>query len=282
MLQNKTINRVKELRGTEVSKNLQQADLKRRFSGVGRLYTPEGQKNINGSHFIVVGLGGVGSWVVESLVRTEVGRITLIDLDNVAESNTNRQIQALEGNYGKPKVQALAERIALINPECRVDCIEDFIEPDNVEELLPEEGIIIDCIDNVRAKAAMINIAVKRGQPIITCGAAGGRKDPLRIKIDDLAVTKGDPLLSRVRARLRKEYGFPKKESSGKTKKFRVPAVFSDEEILKPSEQCELQTMGGLSCAGYGSGIVVTASVGLAASALALRNVAAGRTITAV
>ncbi|WP_438696976.1 tRNA threonylcarbamoyladenosine dehydratase, partial [Turicimonas muris] len=92
-----------------MSKNLEQADLKRRFSGVGRLYTPAGQKNINESHFIVVGLGGVGSWVAESLARTEVGHITLIDLDNVAESNTNRQIQALDGNYGKPKVQALAE-----------------------------------------------------------------------------------------------------------------------------------------------------------------------------
>lgn len=259
-----------------MSKNLEQADLKRRFSGVGRLYTPAGQKNIKESHFIVVGLGGVGSWVAESLARTEVGHITLIDLDNVAESNTNRQIQALDGNYGKPKVQALAERIALINPACKVECIEDFIEPDNVDEMLPKDGVVIDCIDNVRAKAAMINTALKRGQTIITCGAAGGRKDPLRIKIDDLALTKGDPLLSRVRARLRKEYGFPRKNVSGKVTKFKVPAVFSDEEVLQPNEQCELQTMGGLSCAGYGSGMVVTASVGLAASALALRNVAAG------
>lgn len=262
-----------------MSENLEQADLKRRFSGVGRLYTPAGQKNINESHFIVVGLGGVGSWVAESLARTEVGNITLIDLDNVAESNTNRQIQALDGNYGKPKVQALAERIVLINPACQVECIEDFIEPDNVDEMLPKDGIVIDCIDNVRAKAAMINTALKRGQTIITCGAAGGRKDPLRIQIDDLALTKGDPLLSRVRARLRKEYGFPRKNVSGKVTKFKVPAVFSDEEVLQPNEQCELQTMGGLSCAGYGSGMVVTASVGLAASALALRNVAAGNKI---
>lgn len=259
-----------------MSDNLERADIKRRFSGVGRLYTPTGEENIKKSHFIVVGVGGVGSWVVESLTRTEVGHLTLIDLDNVAESNTNRQIQALQGNYGKPKVFALAERIALINPMCRVECIEDFVEPENVEEILPRDGIIIDCVDNVRAKAAMINAAVKRGQPIITCGAAGGRKDPLRIRIDDLALTKGDPLLSRVRARLRKEYGFPKKDVSGKAKKFKVAAVFSDEEVLKPDGQCEVQTMGGLSCAGYGSGVVVTASVGLAAAALALRNVASG------
>lgn len=158
----------------------------------------------------------------------------MIDLDNVAESNTNRQIQALDGNYGKPKVQALAERISLINPACKVECIEDFIEPDNVEEILPKDGIVIDCIDNVRAKAAMINTALKRGQTIITCGAAGGRKDPLRIKIDDLALTKGDPLLSRVRARLRKEYAFPKKSVSGKSRNLRCRQYFPTKRFSSP------------------------------------------------
>lgn len=237
------------------------------------MYTPVGRDAIVSSHFIVVGLGGVGSWVVEALARTEAGRLTLIDLDNVAESNTNRQIQALTGNFGKPKVQALAERIALINPNCKVDVIEDFIEEENVEELLPVNGIVLDCIDNVRAKAAMINTALRRKQEIFVCGAAGGRVNPFNINTADLALATGDPLLSRVRACLRKQFGFPKIESNKKIKKFGVTAVFSNEPIQKPSSQCEIQTMGGLSCAGYGSGVVVTASLGLAAASIALNSV---------
>ncbi len=248
-------------------------DFARRFGGVERLYTPEGAKSIQAHSFVVVGLGGVGSWVAEALVRTSAMNLTLIDLDNVAESNTNRQIQALNNNYGKPKTQALTERFLQINPLCKVTQIEDFIDEENVEKLLPSAAVVIDCIDNAKVKAAMIACCVKRKQTIITCGGAGGRKNPLRITSGDLALTRGDPLLSRVRSILRKNYGFPKIGSSGKAKKFGVTSVYSDEPMQSPSQCCAAQTQHGLACAGYGSSVVVTASMGLAAVSVALGTI---------
>ena len=249
-------------------------DYTRRFGGGGRLYGEEGAAKLAQAHVCVVGVGGVGSWAVEALARTDVRRLSLIDLDNVAESNTNRQIQALGQEYGRAKIDVLKDRIALINPRCTVTCIEDFVDEDNVAELVPEDAVVLDCIDQVRAKAALIHLCRRRKQFVVTSGAAGGRVNPLCIKTGDLGRITGDPLLASVRYRLRKAYGFPKGPAKpGKLPPaFNVAAVYSDEPVKKPmAGACEVDPQTrGLACSGYGSGVVVTASMGMAAASIAL------------
>jgi len=246
------------------------ADLERRFGGVARLYGKDGAERLKQAHVCVVGIGGVGSWSAEALARTGIGRITLIDLDMVAESNTNRQIHALGDIYGKAKVDAMAERILAINPACRVNCIEDFVTPDNVAQLLDQDfSLVIDAIDQVRAKAAMIAFCRRRKLPIIVGGAAGGQIDPTQIRSSDLSQTIQDPLLAKVRALLRKEYGF----SRDSKKKFGVPAVFSTEPLRYPDKAASCTSdagPAGLSCAGFGSSVCVTSVFGMAAASLAI------------
>lgn len=246
------------------------ADLERRFGGVARLYGKDGAERLRQAHVCVVGIGGVGSWSAEALARTGIGRITLIDLDMVAESNTNRQIHALGEIYGKAKVEAMAERILAINPACRVNCIEDFVTPDNVAQVFDQDfSLVIDAIDQVRAKAAMIAFCRRRKLPIIVGGAAGGQIDPTQIRSSDLSQTIQDPLLAKVRALLRKEYGFSR---DGK-KKFGVPAVFSTEPLRYPDKAASCATDAGptgLSCAGFGSSVCVTSVFGMAAASLAI------------
>lgn len=247
------------------------ADLERRFGGVARLYGADGALRLRQAHVCVVGIGGVGSWSVEALARTGIGRITLIDLDMVAESNTNRQIHALGEIYGQAKVDAMAERIRAINPDCQVNCIEDFVTPDNVEQLLSGDfSVVVDAIDQVRAKAAMIAFCRQRKLPIIVGGAAGGQVDPTQIRLSDLSQTIQDPLLAKVRALLRKEYGFSR---DGK-KKFGVPAVFSTEPLRYPDKNlsCDAERgPAGLNCAGFGSSVCVTSVFGMAAAAEAIK-----------
>lgn len=255
-------------------------DFERRFGGVARLYGKEGAKAIRETRFCVVGVGGVGSWAVEALARTGAENLTLIDLDNVAESNTNRQIQALGEAYGMAKVEALKSRIALINPRARVECIEEFVDEENAADLIPGDAIVIDCIDQVRAKAALIAHCRAGKQFIVVSGAGGGRTNPLEIREGDLGRISGDPLLASVRYRLRKAYGFPKAApDAGKPGKplpplFRVAAVYSAEPVKKPlgDEACSVETTAGLACSGYGSGIVVTASFGMAAASIAMKE----------
>lgn len=262
------------------------ADRARRFGGVARLYGADALAAFERARVAVIGIGGVGSWAAEALARSAVGELTLIDLDNVAESNTNRQIHALDGNYGKPKVDAMAERIALIDPACRVVKIEDFVEPDNLDALLGGGfDYIVDAIDSVRTKVALIAWCVGRAQPLVTVGGAGGQLDPTRIRIDDLAQTIQDPLLSKVRAQLRKQHGFPR----GPKARFKVSAVYSDEPLIYPEVAvCDVDDVAmhtatdaqapgptGLNCAGFGSSVCVTASFGFAAAAHALRALAA-------
>jgi tRNA A37 threonylcarbamoyladenosine dehydratase len=263
------------------------ADHPRRFGGVARLYGAAALQAFERCHVAVVGIGGVGSWVAEALARSAIGRLTLIDLDHVAESNTNRQIHALNGNYGKPKVGAMAERIAAIHPQCVVTQVEDFVEADNLDARL---GIgydfIVDAIDSVRTKTALIAWCVRHRVPLVTVGGAGGQLDPTRIRIDDLARTIQDPLLAKVRAQLRKHHGFPR----GPKAKFNVPAVYSDEPLIYPqAAACDLDggeaahagapDIGtapiGLNCAGFGSSVCVTGSFGFAAAAYVLRVLAA-------
>lgn len=238
----------------------------RRFGGIDRLYGPGSLQHLARAHVCVIGIGGVGSWAAEALARCGVGKITLIDLDHIAESNTNRQIHALEGEYGRAKVCAMAARIALIHPACLVQTIDDFITPENVATCLPGCDAVLDAIDDNRAKAALINHCRRLNLPVVTTGGAGGRRDPTRIQIADLARTEHDPLAAKLRALLRKDYGFPR----GPKQVFGVDCVFSTEPVTRPQRDtsCELPaTPQGLNCAGYGSVVMVTASFGMAAAA---------------
>lgn len=247
-------------------------DFNRRFGGIGRLYGEAAQQRLATAHCCVIGIGGVGSWAAEALARTGVGELTLIDLDNVAESNVNRQVHAISGEFGKPKVQAMAERIALIHPECRVNLIEDFVEADNLERYLaPRYDFVLDAIDSVRAKVALIAWCQRQKQPLIVSGAAGGQIDPTKICIDDLSRTTQDPIAAKLRAQLRKHHGFPRDLK----KKFGVPCVYSTEVLRYPTQSCATTTASGLNCAGFGSSMMVTASFGMAAAAYAVAQLAA-------
>ncbi len=260
-----------------------EVDFVRRFGGVSRLYGDVGLAKLQNAHIIVIGVGGVGSWAVEALARNAVGQLTLIDLDNVAESNVNRQIQALQDNFGLAKVTAMQRRILQINPKCVVHEVEDFITPDNVQMLLwAEYNIVLDCTDDAKAKVALAVHCKEKNIPLLTSGSAGGRLDPTKLKVDDLAFVTGDKLLAKVRNQLRRNHGFPKAhdgKSSFKRKQlvFGVTCVFSDEPTIKPEQLCETDTTGltGLNCAGYGSSVNVTATFGFAMAQLAINQLLA-------
>lgn len=268
------------------------ADLDRRFGALSRLYGPEAPSRIRNAHVAVAGLGGVGSWTVEALARCGVGALTLIDLDHIAESNVNRQIHALSSTLGQSKVDAMAERVLAINPECRITRVDDFVSPENVGEVLPGPyTVIIDCTDQAAAKIAMILHARALGVPMLLCGGAGGKTDPLALRAGDLSGAVNDALLSKLRNKLRREHGFPRaSDKNGKALK-RVPKMgvhalwFDQPAILpdawtKPREgEDDMGASGlnlapqGLSCAGYGSVVTVTAAMGMAAANEALRLV---------
>jgi tRNA A37 threonylcarbamoyladenosine dehydratase len=246
-------------------------DFERRFGGIDRLYGAGALARLAAAHVCVVGIGGVGSWAAEALARCGVGRLSLIDLDHIAESNTNRQIHALAGNYGCAKVDAMARRIAAINPACQVSAIDDFITVENVAAVLPDCDAVLDAIDDGRAKAALIAHCRAEGRLVVTTGGAGGRRDPTRLRVADLALTEHDPLAARLRAQLRKEYAFPREAKAA----FGVDCVYSTEAIVRPvleeGQNCATEGVArapqGLNCAGYGSVVMVTASFGMAAAA---------------
>lgn len=250
----------------------QAADLDRRFGGLARLYGVSGAARIRAASVAVVGLGGVGSWAAEALARSSVGRLTLIDLDHVSESNINRQSQALQSTLGQAKVQAMRERIAQINPECDIIGIEEFVDSANWPKLLPGRAdAVIDACDQVRAKAAMAAWARASGALFISAGAAGGKRLAHQVNIDDLAHATHDPLLAQLRHRLRKEHGAP---PAGK--KIGVSCVFSREAVLPPDASCAVEGDGSLNCHGYGSVVSVTATFGLCAAGWILDRLAAG------
>jgi tRNA threonylcarbamoyladenosine dehydratase len=245
-------------------------DAVRRFGGLARLYGLAGAQRIARSHVAVVGIGGVGSWAVEALARSGVGRLTLIDLDHVAESNINRQIHALGSTVGQAKVVAMRERILSINPACVVTCIEEFVEPGNWPHLLPQ-GIdaFIDACDNVRAKSAMAAWARANRALFVSVGAAGGKRHAHLVDIDDLSNTSHDPLLAQLRYRLRKEHGAPREG-----KKIGVSCVFSREAVRSPDASCLVAGDGTLNCHGYGSVVSVTATFGQCAAGWVLDQLA--------
>jgi len=245
------------------------ADPERRFGGLERLYGKGTVERLAVARVAVVGIGGVGCWVAEALARSGVGALKLIDPDNLAESNINRQIHALDDTLGQAKVTAMAARIRGIHPQCRVEAVEDFLTPENTATLLRDIDLVIDAIDNVRAKTAIAVHCRQTRLPLLMAGGAGGKTDPRRIWVGDLAHTTEDPLLSKVRARLRREHGFTREPG----KKFGVEVVTSDEPLRRPPT-CATGPQG-LSCAGYGSSMAMTASMGLFIAARALERLLA-------
>ncbi len=245
-----------------------------RFSSISRLYGEKAVEHFKQSHIAIVGLGGVGSWVVEALARTGIGAMTLIDMDEVCLSNVNRQIQALSSTVGQSKAQSLKERIGLIAPDCKVTAQEAYYTEKNAGILLETRfDYIIDAIDSVAHKCLLIAQARKHGLNIISCGGAGGKTDPTRLKVADLSKTRNDPLLTQVRKRLRKIHGFSKYSK----KKFHVDCVYSDEIPKYPhldgTISCEREKGADyrLNCDfGFGSSTMVTGSMGFTLTASVL------------
>lgn len=233
-------------------------NFEQRFGGIGRLYTPEGLAKLRQSHICVIGIGGVGSWAVEALARSGIGKITMIDMDDICVTNINRQIHALTSTVATLKTEAMKTRIAEINPECQVEIIDDFISPDNLADYLNRGyDYVIDAIDSVKTKAALIAYCKRNKIRLITTGGAGGQTDPSQIQIADLSKTIQDPLASKVRSLLRKEYHF----SQNPKRKFGVDCVFSTQPLIFPKmgEDCEISAT--MNCAnGFGAVTIVTAT----------------------
>ncbi|KGH27722.1 heme biosynthesis protein HemY [Comamonas testosteroni] len=250
---------------------MEEADVQRRFGGLERLYGVQGAARIRAAHVVVVGVGGVGSWTAEALARSGVSRLTLIDMDHVAESNINRQIHALTSTVGQAKIDAMRDRIAEINPACEVNCIDEFVDPDNWLQLLPADAdAVIDACDQIKAKAEMAAHARKTKQCFISVGAAGGKRMAHLVDIADLSATTHDPLLSQLRYRLRKQYGAPKDG-----KRMGVTCVFSREAVAPPDASCSIEGGdGSLNCHGYGSVVAVTATFGQCAAGWVLDQLA--------
>lgn len=249
-----------------------------RFGGLGRLLGAAALPRLHAAHVAVIGLGGVGSWVVEGLARSGVGALTLVDLDDVCVTNTNRQSHAHEGNIGRPKVEALAERVRAINPDCRVTTVPEFFTAQTAAPLLATRfDWVVDCIDRMSNKALLIAACVQRGQPVLSVGAAGGKRDATRIKVTDLGGSHGDDLLRLVRKKLRRDHGF----AHGEGNEYGVPCVSSNERPVYPradgtcSPEPEPGTTLRLDCAsGFGTGVFVTGAFGLVAAGEVVRRIA--------
>jgi tRNA A37 threonylcarbamoyladenosine dehydratase len=245
-------------------------DLELRFGGLRRLYGAEGLQRLLQAGVCVVGLGGVGSWAAEALARSAVGRITLVDLDDVCVSNVNRQVHALDGAIGRPKVEVMAERIRAIHPACEVRAVPEFFTAATAEKILEIRfDWVLDAIDQVANKCLLIARCRERNIPVVSAGGAGGRRNPAAIQVADLAQTTHDALLQRVRKKLRDDHGF----SRDPKKPFGVPCVFSTEAPAAPAEGCA----GRLDCdEGYGAASFVTGAFGLAAAGWIVCKIAAG------
>ncbi|AEC20570.1 hypothetical protein PT7_2030 [Pusillimonas sp. T7-7] len=286
-------------------------DLERRFGGLERLYGPASLGSLSAAHVAVAGIGGVGSWCAEALARTGIGALSLIDLDHIAESNINRQLHALNETLGQAKVMAMAQRVHGINPACRLQIIDDFVSPENVADLFAGDvRLIIDCTDQAQAKIAMILEARRRNIPIVVCGGAGGKTNPLSLRAGDLSAAVNDALLAKLRNTLRRQHGYPKAASqAGKVRK-RIPkmgvrSLWFDQAVLLPAQwqqakvkvpvmqapdrqelgliatqAPEASALQGLSCAGYGSVVTVTGAMGMAAANEAIQYFLNGKFVS--
>lgn len=251
------------------------SDYQLRFGGIARLYGNSQSEALRQANFCVIGIGGVGSWVAEALARNGVGQITLIDLDDLCVTNINRQIHALTSTVGLSKVDVMRDRIMQINPDCLVSTVEDFVTLENVRELLSNSfDYVIDAIDSVNVKSAIIAHCKRNKLPIITIGGAGGQVDPSKIATADLSQTYQDPLLAKVRNQLRREYNF----SRNVKRKFSIDAVFSSEQLRYPDAEGNVchakQSNDGamrLDCSGgFGAATHVTACFAFFAVAKAM------------
>jgi tRNA threonylcarbamoyladenosine dehydratase len=248
-----------------------------RFGGIGRLFGNDGAQHLRAAHVCVVGIGGVGSWAVEALARSGVGKITLVDLDDVCISNVNRQLHALTGSFGKPKVEVMAERVRLIQPDCEVHARQEFFLESNAETILSTPfDFVFDAIDRVSMKALLIALCCRKNIPVITAGGAGGRRDPTAIEVRDLAFSSNDRLLKHVRKELRSKHGFTQADKS-----FGVDCVFSREPVVfaqaDGSVSCERGTTTDfrIDCStGFGTASFVTGTFGLIAAAKIVEKIA--------
>lgn len=262
----------------------EQIDIIRRFGGVARLYGERGLLQLSNAHVCVIGIGGVGSWAVEALARSAIGEITMIDMDVVSESNINRQLPAMTDTLGKDKIGVMQERIQQINPSCKVHCIDDFVTVKNVAELLPKTAdFVLDCIDDFRTKAAIINYCKRNKIRMVTLGGAGGQADPSKIRLCDLSRTEHDALFAKTRKLLRQEYNFARNPK----RSFGIPCVYSDEQAVYPDGKGGLskqrpsveqrESSSGLGCdSGVGSITHVTASFAFLAVSHVLEKIAHG------
>ncbi len=244
-----------------------------RFDGVARLYGRDALAVLQRKAVAVIGLGGVGSWVAEALARTGVGRLVLMDLDDVCVGNTNRQAHAVQSNIGRSKVEATAERVKAINPAAGIEELHAFLGEATLDRLWDTQpDLVIDAIDRASTKALLIDAAKRVGVPIVTVGGAGGRVDPTRVQTVDLTRAFNDTLLATTRKQLRQKHGFERNVR----KKFGVPCVFSPELPRPPEvETCEpIDVASGpkrLDCAtGYGSSVMVTGVFAFQAAAAAV------------
>ena len=248
-----------------------------RFGGLARLYGSDALEKLARAHVCIIGVGGVGSWIVEALARSGVGRLTLVDLDDVCITNTNRQLPALEGEYGRPKIDVLAERVQLINPTCQVVRRHAFLTAVTAVDLISEDcTFVVDAVDRMTPKALIIARSRELGLDVLTIGGAGGRRDPTRIRVGDLGATSGDMLLRLVRKKLRRSHGWP----AGKGHTMGVGAVFSSEPQVFPwsnGEVCAIAEPGSnlhMDCAsGFGAACFVTGAFGFAAAAEIVRRI---------
>lgn len=250
-----------------------------RFSGIGRLYGVQGLQRLQNSHVCVVGIGGVGSWTAEALARSGVGAITLIDMDDICVTNTNRQIQALDSSVGRLKVDVVAERLRAINPDIQLTVHMAFVTANNQHELIsPALDYVVDCIDSVKNKAALIAYCKRQKIRIVTTGAAGGQSDPAQVQIADLNKTYNDPLARKVRSLLRREYHFSRNAS----RNYSVPCVFSTEQLSYPQPDgsvCQTKSFDEsstrLDCSsGFGAATMVTGTFGFVAAARVVKRIA--------
>lgn len=243
------------------------ADFERRFGGLRRLYGVAGAQRVFDAHVMVVGIGGVGSWAAEAFARSGVGRITLVDMDHIAESNVNRQVHALDATLGQAKVLAMRERMLAINPDAQIRVIDEFVDADNwariAAEAVAQNGplsAVVDACDQMAAKTTMAAWALAQRRLFVAVGAAGGKRLAHRVEVDDLQLTTHDPLLAQLRYRLRKHHGAARDGRMG------LSCVFSREAVAPPDPSCAVEGDGSLNCHGYGSSVGVTATFGLCAA----------------
>ena len=245
---------------------VQDDEYERRFAGVEKIYGDEAFIQYEHSHVMVIGIGGVGSWAVEALARTGIAELTLVDMDVIAASNINRQLPAMSSTLGREKIEVMAERCSSINPRMKINLVDDYLTPDNVAQLLSNPpDVVLDCIDDVKAKLALMLHCRFNKIPLIVSGGAGGKIDPLKIRVADLSKTEQDPMLAKLRSQLRAK-GICKKSKE----KFGITCVYS---IDNPFSSAEVCASAGLRCGGYGSAVVVTSTFAMIAVAEVLKKI---------